>query len=241
MSNLKLYVIIAFALVFAILSISMGTCIHKTKEHRAEIKRQEQIAQNNYKAFNDTIKVLKNKANEEYYTKQAFIFENSKLKEQNLQLSKVVVKYKQDLSQAAIATITIRDTIPYSVPIMMDDRVQELQVKDSVFDVTFTATVTDTTTLLSNFKYSIRIPVFVAFEHDAKHNQARVIFSSYPNVTFSNIEAYTVPYPPMPRKKWFAIGAHLGAGIGMAKTQDGYKPIITPVISIGINFNPIQF
>jgi len=241
MSNLKLYVILSFVLIFTILAVSMGTCVNQKIQHKAELIRHEQIAENNYLAFTDTIKVLKNKSKEDYFTKQAFIFENKKLKSLNSELSKVVVKYKKELSQAAMATIIVRDSIPYAVQIAMNERVQELQVKDSTLNMTFTATVTDTTTSLSNFNYKIKLPLFVAFEHDAKLNQAKVIFQSSPNVTFSNIEAYTVPYPPRQKKKWFAIGAHLGAGVGMEKTQDGYKPIITPVISIGINFNPIQF
>lgn len=239
-----LFILLSIGLIFALAGWAFSSY-----KYNKTLKCERQIAEHNYRTFTDSIKVYKNKADELYSTKRAFIFSNKQLKEQNIALSDEVKKYKQELTSALLTTITVQDTFIQTVYLPFISKTHSLQIKDSTLDIRFKAIITDTSAVLSDFDYSLTLPIFVGFAYNKKRNQASVLVRSLPNVTFTNLEAFTIPTTSTPKPKRFGLGIQAGFGLGLTKTQTldnnilkvGYRPLVTPTISIGIYYSIIQF
>lgn len=206
-----------------------------------ELSNQKELLHNNALALQGTIKVLKNKEGEYYSSTNALILSNKELKKMNISLTRKVLNYEQTLNQAASVTISSEDSLP-SVVAHIDTVGTVIILQDSVISMKLLARMTDSLRF-TNIAYRINIPLFVAFE--SSPTEAKVLFSSLKNVTFKNIEAFTVPYPKVKYSR-LGLGISAGLGLGMSKTQEfnstgvlveRYKPVITPTISIGLNFN----
>lgn len=215
--------------------------INDYKSKIAELSLQKEVLNNNALALQGKITILKNKEGEYYSSTNALILSNQELKKMNLSLTRKVSNYEQTLNQAASVEITSEDSLP-SVVAHIDTVGTVIILQDSVISMKLLARMTDSLRF-TNIAYRINIPLFVAFE--SSPTEAKVLFSSLKNVTFKNIEAFTVPYPKVKYSR-LGLGISAGLGLGMSKTQEfnstgvlveRYKPVITPTISIGLNFN----
>lgn len=213
-----------------------------------DLKVQKQVAINNYKALLGKVYVLENKEGEQASVIESLIATKTELLSLNTRLSKTISKYEQTFSQATTSDIEVSDTLPEVV--INKTSVSSLQIKDSTLSLRFKAEITDSTARLFGINYTLKIPLFVAFENDTKLNEARVYFQSNSNVSFSNIEAFTIPFPTQPKQSNYGFGFCAGVGVGLAKTQEfnpqgvliqRLKPVITPTISLGLNLNLIRF
>lgn len=243
MKKIKIeHIIVAIIL---LLLLSGVTIFLNNNSLKGKLKERDTIIE----ALTDSLKIQRNK--DSSMTARILAFEAQstkdflKIKSQEediTRLQALVQKYKNDLKKSGSATVIGSETdVDDSSPTIIT-RVDTLY-KDSLIylypeyksNINLQGWVVGTS--IAN-KDTTKLNIKIKNEYDVvigRNNKKLYaeVTSHNPHTTINTVRTYSVKAPPA---KKFGLGVHLGYGVGFTPL-----PTLTPVASIGINYNIIEF
>lgn len=230
-----------------------------TERHaRAEAERQQKITEQNNRALTDSIRFVNNKAGDIEAVKSSFVSKLSDLEQLNKDLyaeSKKEIGNLQALIKGSLEASKGNVIISNELKTYPDGKTYGLTFKDTKIDTGMTWSINgeskfklENNTIFPGqteiFDNQMKLKVVLGFETLKNGDYQVFARSGSPNVKFDALDGVLIipkhPDPlltPPAKDKRFALGIHIGYGIGFLNKQ----LMLTPYIGIGVSYNLLKF
>lgn len=248
-------IVVTVGLIIAVL-LWLQTCNSK-KDLKNEMERQEKIAEQNTRALTDSLRYVKNKAGEIEAVKSSFVAKLEDLEKLNKDLyleSKKEIGNLKALIKGSLSANVENVAISNELKKYPDGKTYGLLFEKTVVDTGMTWSIKGEskfkmenntifpgqTDILNN---QMKLKLVLGFKENKEHYEVYAR-SANPNVKFDELSGVMfIPkkadplLTPPTRTKRFGLGVHLGYGAGLMDK----RVMLTPVLSVGIQYNIIKF